>query len=84
MGIFAKLADIGLSSCRTVVGADARKWGHFGGYMCEARCALVGSAACAPVVDDIAEIDDPVRVLTRASQGGMAFVLAGEMPNSLQ
>ena len=29
--IFAKLADNGLSGCRAVVGADARKWGRFGG-----------------------------------------------------
>ncbi len=27
-GIFAKLADNGLSGCRLVVGADRRKWGY--------------------------------------------------------
>ncbi len=33
MGIFAKLADNGLSGCRWVVGADARKWGYSHGLL---------------------------------------------------
>jgi len=40
MGIFAKLADKGLSGCISVVGADGQKWGYFGGASCAAQCAF--------------------------------------------
>ncbi len=32
--IFVELADKGVSGCRSVVGADGCKWGHFGSASC--------------------------------------------------
>ena len=40
--IFAEFADNGLFGCILVVGADSRKWGHFGGVSCATQCALGG------------------------------------------
>ena len=41
VSIFVELADNWFSSCIVVVGVNSRKWGHFGGRLCAAQCALV-------------------------------------------
>ena len=75
MTIFVKLADNGSYGCKKVVGADARKWGHFQECWGRDQCTLVGGTES----ENLEKRETP----TRPATGGAGFIAGGVVPGVL-